>query len=315
MFVCFSPTGKQLGMPLSDSCFLVGTESKYKFLVKPRECVDVSKFSNRLLQSAFDACLKTTTFQGFSIHHLTNSVSVWVRSLADVDRLPQLRSLPVTADCTVQVQAYFSSGSDLRQYVVSRVDPGELWEDLAAVLTCSTHKIGTARYMGRGLTFLVTLQGPRTPPSRITYYGFILQFHVYTPGVAARELPKVTSSLDIASDIHRLIYSCACPIHVLWARRYAPAQLQVDAACHPVAVQHPLPLLRLSPKDSLLVNKEIFQHSTRALIPSRGSDLPGGLTPREEVSHKRIHMGAALTAAIRATWTSGAQPPPTTCPF
>ncbi|KAH7985744.1 hypothetical protein HPB51_026762 [Rhipicephalus microplus] len=160
-----------------------GTESKYKVVVKPRECFDVSKLSNRLLQSAFDTCLKTTAFQGFSIHHPTNSVSVWVRSLADVDRLTHLQTLPVTADCTVQVQAYLSSGSDLRRYVVSGVDPGESPEGLITALTCSTHKIVTARYMGRGRTCLVTLQGPRTPPSRITYYGCILKFHVYKPGV------------------------------------------------------------------------------------------------------------------------------------
>lgn len=160
-----------------------GSESKYKVVVKPRECFDVSKLSNRLLQSAFDACLKTTAFQGFSIHHPTNSISVWVRSLADVDRLTELRTLPATADSTVQVQAYLSSGSDLRRYVVSGVDPGESRESLVDALTCSTHKVVTARYMGRGRTCLVTLQGPRMPPSRITYYGCILQFHVYKPGV------------------------------------------------------------------------------------------------------------------------------------
>ncbi|KAH7976019.1 hypothetical protein HPB52_008223 [Rhipicephalus sanguineus] len=144
-----------------------GSESKYKVVVKP----------------PFDACLKTTAFRGFSIHHPTNSISVWVRSLADVDRLTELRTLPATADSTVQVQAYLSSGSDLRRYVVSGVDPGESRESLVDALTCSTHEVVTARYMGRGRTCLVTLQGPRMPPSRITYYGCILQFHVYKPGV------------------------------------------------------------------------------------------------------------------------------------
>ncbi|KAH7943911.1 hypothetical protein HPB52_012953 [Rhipicephalus sanguineus] len=102
----------------------------------------------------------------------------------DVDRLTELRTLPATADSTVQVQAYLSSGSDLRGYVVSGVDPGESRESLVDAFTCSTHKVVTARYMGRGRTCLVTFQGPRMPPSRITYYGCILQFHVYKPGVA-----------------------------------------------------------------------------------------------------------------------------------
>ncbi|KAH7961369.1 hypothetical protein HPB52_008574 [Rhipicephalus sanguineus] len=43
---------------------------------------------------------------------------------------------------------------------------------------------------------------------------------VYTDSTqAVRELRKVTSSLDIASDVHRLINSCACPVGVLWTRR------------------------------------------------------------------------------------------------
>ncbi|KAH7955649.1 hypothetical protein HPB52_002423 [Rhipicephalus sanguineus] len=101
----------------------------------------------------------------------------------DVDSPTELRTLPATAGSTVQVQAYLSSGSDLRRYVVSGVDPGESRESLVDALTCSTHKVVTDRYMGRGCTCLVALQGPRMPPSRITYYGCILQFHVYKPGV------------------------------------------------------------------------------------------------------------------------------------
>ncbi|KAH7975881.1 hypothetical protein HPB52_006613 [Rhipicephalus sanguineus] len=61
---------------------------------------------------------------------------------------------------------------------------------------------------------------------------------------AVRELRKVISSLDIASDVHRLIHSCACPIRVLWTRRSTLAQMAADAACHPAEVQHSLPLLR-----------------------------------------------------------------------
>ncbi|KAH7969864.1 hypothetical protein HPB52_022385 [Rhipicephalus sanguineus] len=88
---------------------------------------------------------------------------------------------------------------------------------------------------------------------------------VYTDSTqAVRELRKVISSLDIASDVHRLIYSCACPVRVLWTRRSTLAQMAADAACHPAEVQHPLPLLRLSPKDSLLLHKEeTLRRSTR----------------------------------------------------
>ncbi|KAH7976838.1 hypothetical protein HPB52_020468 [Rhipicephalus sanguineus] len=70
---------------------------------------------------------------------------------------------------------------------------------------------------------------------------------VYTDSTqAVRELRKVSSSLDIASDVHRLIYSCACPVRVLWTRRSTLAQMAADAACHPAEVQHPLPLLRFN---------------------------------------------------------------------
>ncbi|KAH7968397.1 hypothetical protein HPB52_008256 [Rhipicephalus sanguineus] len=48
---------------------------------------------------------------------------------------------------------------------------------------------------------------------------------VYTDSTqTVRELRKVTSSLDIASDVHRLIHSCACPVRVLWTRRSTPAK-------------------------------------------------------------------------------------------
>ncbi|KAH7982050.1 hypothetical protein HPB52_002773 [Rhipicephalus sanguineus] len=69
---------------------------------------------------------------------------------------------------------------------------------------------------------------------------------VYTDSTqAVRELRKVISSLDKASDVRRLIYSCACPVRVLWTRQSTLAQMAADAACHPAEVQHPLPLLRL----------------------------------------------------------------------
>ncbi|KAH7967576.1 hypothetical protein HPB52_000139 [Rhipicephalus sanguineus] len=85
---------------------------------------------------------------------------------------------------------------------------------------------------------------------------------VYTDSTqAVRELRKVSSSLDIASDVHRLIYSCACPVRVLWTRRSTLAQMAADAACHPAEVQHPLPLLRFVDDEDLVQLMELASAS------------------------------------------------------
>lgn len=149
-----------------------GVSPLYKVAIKPRECFNVTTLPNRVLQATLDSCLQTNGFQGFAIHRPTNTISVWVRSLADVDRLCGLKEIPLPAGTAVGVQAYLISGSDLRRYVVFGVDPDESPETLAATLTCTSHKILQARYMGRGRTCLVTLQGPVSAPARITYWWY-----------------------------------------------------------------------------------------------------------------------------------------------
>lgn len=130
---------------------------------------------------------------------------------------------------------------------------------------------------------------------------------------AVRELRRVAKSLDLTCDVHRIVNSFPCPVRVLWNRRSTPAHTDADAACHPQRVTGPLPLLQLSQSDTLIIHKESLRRSTRALLPPRGSDLPGGLTRREEVALRRIRVGAALTPAIKASWRT--QVPPETCPF
>ncbi|KAH7961340.1 hypothetical protein HPB52_008027 [Rhipicephalus sanguineus] len=102
----------------------------YKVAVKPLACFDVASFSNRARQQALNSCLKTSNFQGFAIHKSTNTVSVWVRSLQDVDRLRTLQAVATSEETTVPVQAYLTSGTDLRRYVVTGVDMGESPEEL-----------------------------------------------------------------------------------------------------------------------------------------------------------------------------------------
>lgn len=88
-----------------------------------------------------------------------------------------------------------------------------------------------------------------------------------------------------------------------------------DSVAHPQQVMHLLPLLQLSLEDTLLIKKDILRRCMRALLPPRGSDLPGGLTRHEEVVLRRIRLGVTLTPAVRATWTSSLADPSSTCPY
>lgn len=110
-------------------------------------------------------------------------MTAWLHSLYDVDRLRALKTVPVSETSAVTVQAYLTSGSDLRRYVVSGVDPGIPLNNLAASLEYSTHKVEEACYMGPGRTCFVTLQDPLPAPTRITHFGGILQHRLYKPGV------------------------------------------------------------------------------------------------------------------------------------
>ncbi|KAH6940305.1 hypothetical protein HPB50_026632 [Hyalomma asiaticum] len=116
--------------------------SVYKATVKPLACFDAASFSNRALQQALNFCLKTSNFQGLAIHKSTNTVSVWVRSLQDVDRLRTLQAVATAEDKTVPVQAYLTPGTDLRRYVVTGVDMGESPEELVKCITCASHQVG-----------------------------------------------------------------------------------------------------------------------------------------------------------------------------
>lgn len=74
-------------------------------------------------------------------------------SLDDVDYMHSLWSVPLSANIAVPVP---SSGSDLHWYVVSGVDLDKLLpKSLVAALTCSSHKILQARYMGFGSSALL----------------------------------------------------------------------------------------------------------------------------------------------------------------
>ncbi|KAH7982887.1 hypothetical protein HPB52_007957 [Rhipicephalus sanguineus] len=159
------------------------SRSSYKVVIKRRSRYDMSTLPNRVVQAALDTCLKTSRFQGFAPHKATNTISVWVPAMSFVEMLKDLQQIQVTEDYALPVQAYLASGTDLRRYVINGVDPNEEPEALLRELSCSTHKVVAARYMGSGRTCLITLQGPRFAPERILYYGCVLRPRPFKPSV------------------------------------------------------------------------------------------------------------------------------------
>ncbi|KAH7941480.1 hypothetical protein HPB49_014264 [Dermacentor silvarum] len=159
------------------------TTSWYKVVIKPRASYDMSTLPNRTIQAALDACLEKPRFQGFALHKPTNTVSVWVPAMALVYKLQELQQIQVSEECVLPVQAYLASGTDLRRYVVNGVDHDEAPEKLLQELSCPTHRVVAARYLGSGRTCLITLQGPNSPPERILYYGCVLHPRSFKPSV------------------------------------------------------------------------------------------------------------------------------------
>ncbi|KAH6921146.1 hypothetical protein HPB50_027866 [Hyalomma asiaticum] len=159
------------------------TTPSYKVIIKPRSYFDMSTLPNRAIQAAVDACLNTSRFQGFALHKPTNTISLWVHSLELVEKLKTLREIRTSQDDVLPVQAYLASGTDLRRYVVYGVDYNEEPENLQQELSCPTHKVIAARYLGRGRICLVTLRGPASPPDRLLYYGCVLRPRPFKPSV------------------------------------------------------------------------------------------------------------------------------------
>ncbi|KAH9383658.1 hypothetical protein HPB48_025378 [Haemaphysalis longicornis] len=87
----------------------------YKVVVKPRCAYDMSKLPNQVMQRTLNGCLGTTGFSGYTYHNPTNTISVWVPTLEATAKLQTLQSIPVTETFTLPVQAYLTSGTDLKR--------------------------------------------------------------------------------------------------------------------------------------------------------------------------------------------------------
>ncbi|KAH9362046.1 hypothetical protein HPB48_014985 [Haemaphysalis longicornis] len=159
----------------------MSSQSSYKMIIKPKCNFDMSRLPNRIIQRTLEAYLHVSEFKGFALHRPTNTISVWVHSMEDVSLLQSLQTIEVSKDLTVPVQAYLSSGTDLRRYVVSGVDAGEDPATLLQDLKFSTHRVVAARHLGKGRSCLVTLSGASDSPPRMYYYGCILHVRQYRP--------------------------------------------------------------------------------------------------------------------------------------
>lgn len=134
---------------------------------------------------------------------------------------------------------------------------------------------------------------------------------------AVRDLRKVLHQVPMSQTIHAKAAALSFRVKITWAQRTStPGQQQADAATRIPPTTHPLPLFPVDAMSKLATDKEDLRRSTRALIPPCGSNLPGGLTRREEVALRRIRVGAALTPAVTHTWPPDRRAPfGRTCPF
>ena len=108
-----------------------------------------------------------------------------------------------------------------------------------------------------------------------------------------------------------------CPVRVTWRQRNShPGMQAADAGTHPTRVQYPALLAPSSAAMRFASAKECVRRTARALIPPRGTDLPGGLYRQDEVLLRRLRLGVALTPAVTRTWPPHYHAPfESTCPF
>ena len=134
---------------------------------------------------------------------------------------------------------------------------------------------------------------------------------------AIHDIRRVYRSTSLSDSIHHLAASASVRIRVQWVPRAAlPDLVKADLATHPQVTPHPLPHFPEDAQGQMLREKESLRRTTRALIPPCGSDLPGGLTRREEVTLRRLRVGVALTPSVTTLWAQKYRGPyGTSCPF
>ncbi|KAH9366459.1 hypothetical protein HPB48_022234 [Haemaphysalis longicornis] len=158
-------------------------DRSFRVHIKPTTRFDVTTIPVKLVQQVIDRCLGTQGYQGFVIHKVSNTITVHLASLDDVNKVCGITSIPISSDGTVTVQSYFASGPNVQRCVLYDLDPNDSPATILRELRSPTHEVLAVRRMGKSRTYLVTVQGSSTIPERFYYNGCVLHPQPYRPRV------------------------------------------------------------------------------------------------------------------------------------
>lgn len=153
----------------------------YRVHIRPLSCYDITSVPTKHVQRVIDHALETKGYKGFAAYKSTNTITVHLASLNDVQKICTLTSIPLSEDRQLPVQCYFASGPNIQRCVVYGIDPEDSPEIICRELTSTTHRVLAARFMGKSRTCLVTVQGPHCIPDKFYYYGCLLRPKPYLP--------------------------------------------------------------------------------------------------------------------------------------
>ncbi|KAH9371080.1 hypothetical protein HPB48_015686 [Haemaphysalis longicornis] len=158
-------------------------DRSFRVHIKPTSRFDVPTIPVKLVQQVIDRCLGTQGYQGFVIHKVSNTITVHLASLDDVNKVCGITSIPISSDGTVTVHSYFASGPNVQRCVLYDLDPNDSPATILRELRSPTHEVLAVQRMGKSRTYLVTVQGSSTIPERFYYNACVLHPKPYRPQV------------------------------------------------------------------------------------------------------------------------------------
>ncbi|KAG0439684.1 hypothetical protein HPB47_016562 [Ixodes persulcatus] len=130
----------------------------YKVNIRPREQMDFHVVTTREIETAIFALISATAYQGLNRHKPSNSATAYVSTQEDAFQLTKLLTIQHQGNRAVQVQAYLASGPNVHRCVVRGVVPDHPDQDILPDLRTPSHRILAARRLGKGDTYLLTVQ-------------------------------------------------------------------------------------------------------------------------------------------------------------
>lgn len=143
--------------------------------------MDFYQVTTREIETAIFAVISATAYQGLNRHKPSNSATAYVSTLEDAFQLTKLLTVQHQGNRAVQVQAYLASGPNVHRCVVRGVVPDHPDQDILPDLRTPSHRILAARRLGKGDTYLLTVQGEQQIPEIIYHLGAILRPREYKP--------------------------------------------------------------------------------------------------------------------------------------